>query len=121
MRILVIDDEVEVANLLAEAVRLEGHESMVAYDGGTGLASIDRERPDAVFLDVRLPDVSGIEVLRRIRRSAAAPLPVVLITGHGREEEIEEARRLGVTEVVHKPEVLANLTAAIAALRAPHR
>jgi len=117
MRILVIDDEVEVANLLADAVRTQGHEAIVAHDGTQGLALLGQTRPDAVFLDVRMPDVSGISVLRTIREIYGA-LPVILITGHAVKEEIEEARRLGVTEILDKPFFLNHLTEALAGLGA---
>jgi len=116
MRILVIDDEVEVANLLADAIRSEGHETTVAHGGQEGLAVLGRQRPDAVFLDVSMPEMSGIEVLRRIRSTDPA-LPVVLITGRAVPDELEEARRLGISEVIQKPDILKNLTAAFNALR----
>jgi two-component system OmpR family response regulator len=116
MRILVIDDEVEVADLLAHAVSSEGHEAMVAHDGEEGLAALGRYRPDAVFLDVAMPGMTGIEVLRSIRATDPA-LPVVLITGRADRDDIEEARRLGVSEVIEKPDVLRNLAEAFSALR----
>jgi CheY-like chemotaxis protein len=118
MRILVIDDEVAVADLLADAVELAGHESTIAHDGTEGLDAIDRDRPDAVFLDVSMPGMSGIEVLRRIRADDAN-LPVVLLTGHARPSELEEAQRLGVAEIVEKPYILSNLPGAFAALGSP--
>ncbi len=116
MRILVIDDEVNVANLLADAVRTAGHESLVALDGEDGLACLRRERPDAVFLDVWMPTMSGIEVLRRIRATEPA-LPVVLITGHAGPQDLDEARHLGISEVIEKPHILTNLTSALEAVR----
>jgi len=117
MRILVIDDEVAVADLLADAVRSEGHDTTVAHDGEAGLALLSRERPDAVFLDVAMPGMDGIEVLRRIRAGDSS-LPVVLITGRADAEELDEARRLGVSEVIYKPDILTHLTAAFTTLRA---
>jgi CheY-like chemotaxis protein len=118
MRILVIDDEVDVALLLADAMNLAGHETTIAHDGTEGLDAIGRDRPDAVFLDVAMPGMSGIEVLRRIRADNSG-LPVVLLTGHARPSELEEAQRLGVAEIIEKPDILTNLPGAFAALRAP--
>lgn len=115
MRILVIDDEIDVAALLAEAVRAEGHEVVVAHDGKEGLALLGHLRPQGVFLDVRMPEFGGIAVLRQIR-AADARLPVVLITGRAQVEEIEEARRLGVTGIIEKPLLLDRLTEALTAL-----
>jgi CheY-like chemotaxis protein len=76
------------------------------------LASIHNRAPDVVFLDVRMPSMSGIDVLRAIR-STDASLPVILVTGHATPAEIEEARRLGVTEIVDKPYILNEFTAAL--------
>jgi CheY-like chemotaxis protein len=118
MRILVIEDEVDVALLLADAVRLAGHETWIAHDGTEGLDAIDRERPDAVFLDVVMPGMSGIEVLRRIRADDSG-LPVVLLTGHARASDLEEAQRLGVADIIEKPNILTNLRNAFAAIRTP--
>lgn len=117
MRILIVDDEIAVANLLAESVRLQGHEAIVAYSGQEGLDRIAERRPDAVFLDLLMSGLSGVEVLRRIRQTDPA-LPVIVITGLGSAPEIEEAKRLGVTEILEKPSVLKHLNYALAALRA---
>jgi len=120
LRIYVIDDEIEVARLLAEALHLAGHDPVVAHDGQRALAMLDRERPDAVFLDVRMPGMSGIDVLRRIRQ-VDADLPVVLVTGHADEADVAEARDLGVAEVVWKPEILTNLDEVLGELREAER
>jgi CheY-like chemotaxis protein len=116
LKILVVEDEREVAGLLAEALQLAGHEPVVAYDGPEALAMLGRERPDVVFLDVQMPGMSGIDVLRRIRQ-ADGTLPVVLLTGHASEAEVAEARRLGVSEIVRKPRILANLEGVLGELR----
>lgn len=102
MRILIVEDEVTLANLLAESVRRQGHEAIVATNGHQGLALLDQKCPDAVFLDLVMPELSGIQVLRRIRESHPA-LPVIVITGHASSHEIAEAKRLGIADVVKKP------------------
>jgi CheY-like chemotaxis protein len=116
MRILIVDDEVEVARVLADAVDRQGHVAVLAHRGEEALAALARERPDAVFLDVRMPGLSGIEVLRRIRRSDPT-LPVVLITGHAEPADLDAARQLGVTEIIEKPLLLKHLEDALAGLR----
>ena len=115
MKILVIDDEIQIAELLADAVRQQGHDVNVAHDGEEALVVVDQTRPDAVFLDVRLGELTGIEVLRRIRRDNPG-LHVVLITGHARPDEVDEARRLGVIDILEKPFILKQLTEALGAL-----
>ena len=115
MRILIVDDEAAVANLLADAIQIQGHEATVVHRGEEALALLARERPDAVFLDVLMPGMNGVEVLRLIRATDPV-LPVILITGHARDEELDEARRLGVSEIIEKPFILNNLSEALGAL-----
>lgn len=102
MRILIVEDDIPVATLLAEAVRLQGHEAIVATTGREALSLLDQRPPDALFLDIVMPEVTGIEILRRIRQTHPA-LPVIVITGEASSEQIGEARRLGVTDVIEKP------------------
>lgn len=113
MRILIIDDEVRVADLLAESVKLQGHEAIVAVSGAKGLALVEEKRPDAVFLDIVMPEMDGIEVLRRIREAHRA-LPVIVISGRASFEQIDEARRLGITDCIQKPFALKHLNHALA-------
>ena len=80
VNLLLIEDEVDVADVLATAFRDDGHKTVIAYTGEEGLTLLGRERPDAVLLDIRLPKMNGIEVLRRIR-SIDQALPVIIITG----------------------------------------
>jgi DNA-binding response OmpR family regulator len=112
MKILLIEDDVHVAQVLAEAFGADGHATTVRYTGQDGLADLSRERPDAVVLDVRLPDIDGITVLRQIRSTDAA-LPVIIMTGLATPGEIAAARRLGVTEIIEKPEVLKHFSEAL--------
>jgi CheY-like chemotaxis protein len=112
VRILIIDDEILVARLLADAVSCQGHEVTIATDGEEGLALLQQSRPDALFLDVKLGELSGIEVLRQVRRRDAR-LPVILITGNAIPDQLDEARRLGVTEIIEKPFVLTQLSGAL--------
>ena len=105
MRILLIEDDANVAEVLADAFAADGHETMIAHTGEDGLACIARERPDAVVLDVRLPTINGVAVLRQIRSTDSA-LPVIIMTGLATPGELAQIERLGVTEIVEKPEVL---------------
>ena len=120
LRILVIDDESAAAGLLAEALRRQGHDATIADSGRSALVAIAEFPPDAVFLDVFMPEMSGVEVLRRIR-ALHPTLPVVLVTGNAEADEITEAERLGVSGVITKPGVLANVTETFAALERAQR
>jgi len=112
MRILVIDDEPLVADVVAEALRLEDHDVVVASRGEEGLRLIGQNPPDAVFLDIVMPGMDGIQVLRAIRERHPK-LPVIILSGWVSQSQLEEARRLGVTEVISKPAPLENLTRAL--------
>jgi CheY-like chemotaxis protein len=112
MRILVIDDQPAVAAVIADGLLEAGHQVLIAIGGLEGLEVLERTRPDAVFLDLVMPDLDGVEVLRRIR-ARDQELPVVIISGWGSDEAIEKARALGVTEVLRKPEAVKNLASAL--------
>jgi two-component system, OmpR family, response regulator len=112
MKLLVIEDDEAVAQVLAEAFASGGHEAAVTHSGEDGLAYLKRERPDAVVLDIRLPRLNGVAVLRQIR-STDPTLPVIIMTGLATAGEIEEVRKLGVTEIIEKPEVLRHFSEAL--------
>jgi DNA-binding response OmpR family regulator len=112
MKLLLVEDDEKVAQVLAEAFASDGHETAIRHTGEDGLDYLARERPDAVVLDVRLPTLNGVAVLRRIR-STDPTLPVIIMTGLATPGEITEIRRLGVTEIVEKPEVLRRFSEAL--------
>jgi DNA-binding response OmpR family regulator len=101
-----------VANVVADAFSSQGHETMIKYSGEDGLDYLTRERPDAVVLDVRLPRLNGVAVLRQIR-STDPTLPVIIMTGLATPGEIAEVRRLGA-EIIEKPLLLRNFSEALA-------
>ena len=113
MKLLLIEDDQHVAEGLADAFASEGHETAITLTGEDGLAYLARERPDAVVLDIRLPTLNGVGVLRQIR-STDPTLPVIIMTGLATQGELAEVRRLGVTEIVEKPEVLKHFGEALA-------
>ena len=112
MKLLLIEDDEHVAQVLSEAFGSQGHETAVRYTGEDGLSYLKHERPDAVVLDIRLPGLGGVAVLREIRATDPA-LPVIIMTGLATPGEIAEVRRLGVTEIVEKPEVLRHFSEAL--------
>jgi DNA-binding response OmpR family regulator len=112
MKLLLIEDDEQVAQVLSEAFGSQGHETAVRYTGEDGLSYLKQERPDAVVLDIRLPGLGGVAVLREIR-STDAGLPVIIMTGLATPGEVAELRRLGVTEIVEKPEVLKHFSEAL--------
>jgi len=112
MRLLLIEDDEQVAEVLSDAFGSQGHETAIRHTGEDGLVYLTHDRPDAVVLDIRLPKLNGVAVLRQIRASDPS-LPVIIMTGLATPGEIAEVRRLGVTEILEKPEVLKNFSEAL--------
>ncbi|MDR3573683.1 MAG: response regulator transcription factor [Anaerolineaceae bacterium] len=100
--ILVIDDEISLRRTLARILRQAGWEVITASNGPEALGLLAANQTDLVFLDLRLPDMNGLEVLKEIRRTYTS-LPVVLLTGYGSLQTSMEALRLGVTDYLLKP------------------
>jgi PAS domain S-box-containing protein len=101
-RILVIDDEMEIADVLRDALVAEGHSVETALTGTDGVRLASASRYDLVFTDLGMPDMTGWEVADRIRNEDPK-VPVVLVTGWGASLDEEEVRRRGISAVVHKP------------------
>jgi CheY-like chemotaxis protein len=115
IRILIVDDEPAVADALADGLRLQGHDPAVARSGVEGLAAIEAEAPEALFLDLVMPGLSGVELLREIRRRHP-DLPVVVVTGRAASLDLEEIQQLGVTDIIEKPWALKLLDEALGSL-----
>src|SRR5213083_1206167 len=100
-RILVIDDEAAIRDSLRMTLEYEGYEFLGAATGQEGLALAEREAPDLVLLDVKMPGMDGIEVLDRLR-SMNETLPVVVISGHGTISTAGEATKKGALYFIEK-------------------
>src|SRR5579883_1734336 len=107
--ILVVDDEADIRGLLKEILSEEGYEVDVAANAAQARASRARQTPDLVLLDIWMPDVDGISLLREWSATAADGCPVVMMSGHGTVETAVEATRLGAFDFVEKPLSLAKL------------
>jgi DNA-binding NtrC family response regulator len=100
--ILVVDDEDNIRKFLAKSLQRTGYEVRLAGTGAEACAILDRERPDLVVLDVRLPDANGLEMLTNLRRRDP-DLPVIIITAYGEIRMAVEAMREGAFDFVAKP------------------
>ena len=103
-RILIVDDDASFRESLAETVSSLGHETLMASNGAQGLSFLKRGGIDAVFLDFRLPDMSGIEVLRAMKHLlGAGDPPVIMLTAYSSVDNTIEAMKLGAFEHLAKP------------------
>jgi two-component system, NtrC family, nitrogen regulation response regulator NtrX len=107
--ILVVDDEADIRGLLKEILSEEGYEVDVAANAAQARAARERQVPDLVLLDIWMPDVDGITLLREWSAAASEGCPVVMMSGHSTVETAVEATRLGAFDFVEKPLSLAKL------------
>jgi len=101
-RILVIDDESAIRDSLKMILEYEGYQFVGAVSGQDGLTTIQRERPDAVLLDIKMPGMDGMEVLRKLH-ALDESLPVIMISGHGSTATTVEAIKSGAVDYFEKP------------------
>jgi DNA-binding NtrC family response regulator len=111
--ILVVDDEPDIRDLVREILEDEGYRVSVAENGTTARAAFANEPPDLVLLDIWMPDVDGITLLREWSAGGGLACPVVVMSGHGTVETAIEATRLGAFDFVQKPISLARLLAIV--------
>jgi two-component system, NtrC family, nitrogen regulation response regulator NtrX len=101
-RILVIDDEAAIRDTMRMILEYEGFDCITAGSGAEGLTAAEREAPDLVFLDIKMPGMDGLETLSRLRGMNDA-LPVVIVSAHGTASTALEAGRLGAFRFIEKP------------------
>jgi len=114
-RILVVEDNANLAYGLATSLELEGHEVEVVEDGAAGLARARDGVPDLVILDLMLPEMDGYRVLKALRE-AGSEVPVLILTARGEEADKVLGFRLGADDYVTKPFGLLELLARVSAL-----
>jgi two-component system OmpR family response regulator len=115
LRVLVVDDEENIAELLRMALRYEGWEVEVALNGSKAVATAKKQRPDAVVLDMMLPDFDGMEVLRRLRGDQD-DVPVLFLTARDSVEDRVAGLTAGGDDYVTKPFSLEEVVARLRAL-----
>src|ERR1700684_1066329 len=100
-KITLVDDDENIVASWPLALESHGHQVKACFDGAAGLASLEADPPDLAILDVKMPRMDGMEVLRRLRQSTA--LPVIMLTS--KDEEIDEILgfNLGADDYIHKP------------------
>lgn len=116
-RVLIAEDERNIAESLRFVLTRAGHEVGLATDGAQALAMVRRRRPDALVLDLMLPRLSGFEVLKELRADAETrTLPILMLTAKGQATDRRTARDLGVDAFVTKPFANDEVVATVARL-----
>jgi DNA-binding NtrC family response regulator len=102
LRVLFVDDEEDFVRTMAERMEMREVGSDVALDGEQALEMLQEEVPDVMVLDLRMPGIDGMEVLRRVKKQYPQ-MEVIIMTGHGSDKDEAEARRLGAFDYLRKP------------------
>ena len=102
IKVLLVDDEDDFVKSLSERMKMRDLEAGVALNGEQALDIVDEEIPDVMVLDLKMPGIDGMEVLKRVRKRYP-DVQVIMLTGHGSEKDEKEARRLGAFEYLQKP------------------
>lgn len=119
-KILIVDDEVKITEILKAYLERMGFEAFAAYDGKSAIECMRRRKPDLVILDLMLPDISGEEVCRRMRQESN--IPVIMLTAKVEESDMIEGLGLGADDYIMKPFSPRNVIARIkAVLRRYHQ
>lgn len=100
-RILIVDDDQEILRMLSHIFELEGYSVVVAADGDSALAMVEKQRPDLAILDIMMPGQDGLQVLDIIRRNY--DFPVIMLTGRCEVTTLRDAVGLGADDYVRKP------------------
>ena len=112
-QILVVDDEPDIRQLVQEILEDEGYSVQVAKDGESARLVYAQQKPDLVLLDIWMPDIDGISLLKEWSAAGSLESQVVIMSGHGTLETAVEATRLGAFDFVQKPLSLAKLLATV--------
>jgi len=115
-RVLIAEDEADMAMGLRDNLQLEGYDVVVAADGEAALQAVTRESPDLVLLDIMMPKMDGLEVCRRIRQ-AGFTIPILMLTAKTQEIDVIRGLEVGADDYIAKPfsirELLARIKAAL--------
>jgi len=102
LKVLLVDDEVAFADTLAQRLKMRNLKVGTAHDGEQALSKIKEEEPNVIVLDLQMPGMHGMEVLREIKKSYP-DIQVIVLSGHGTDKDEEEVRRLGGFDFLKKP------------------
>lgn len=103
-RILIVEDEKELVELITFRLEGEGFHVLTAFDGVEALATVEKERPDLILLDILMPKMNGYEVCRRLKADERyRDIPIIYLTAKAQEEEMKAAIEMGADAYIAKP------------------
>jgi two-component system phosphate regulon response regulator PhoB len=112
--VIIVDDEPETAEMIAEMVRLSGYQAIKSLGGSPAISMIVRQEPDAVLLDMMMPDISGLEVLRLMRLDPRMRhIPVIVVSAKNRPEDVRAGMDAGAAMYLTKPVAFKDIKAAV--------
>lgn len=100
-KVLIVDDEVEIASIVSEFLNMNGFENQTAYDGIQALEMFDQFQPDIILLDIMLPEIDGIEVCKKIRQKST--VPIIMVSAKRSDYDKILGLGLGADDYVSKP------------------
>jgi CheY-like chemotaxis protein len=102
--VLIIEDEEAAAELFAEMMRVSGFRVIKSSSSASAIALMTAEKPDVVLLDIMMPEISGLEILRQIRRDPALiDIPVIVVSAKGMPTDIKDSMEAGASMYLTKP------------------
>lgn len=105
IKVLIIEDEVSLLDVLQKKLEKEGYQVFAACDGEEGLRQMEAVKPDVVLLDIVMPRINGMEVLQKMQQSESmSQIPVLIISNSGEPIEIDRALKLGAKDYIIKTE-----------------
>jgi DNA-binding response OmpR family regulator len=112
--IVIVEDEPDTAEMFAEMMRLSGFQVIKSYGGAAAIALISKEKPDAIVLDIMMPDLSGLEVMSAIRRDPRlAHTPVIIVSAKTLPSDIQHGLEAGAAIYLTKPVAFLDLREAV--------
>ncbi len=102
LKVLLVDDEEEFIKTLSERLQLRGFVAEIAFNGEYALKIVNDRLPDVMVLDLKMPGIDGMEVLRQVKK-AYPEIQIIILTGHGSEKDKREALHFGAYDYLQKP------------------
>jgi CheY-like chemotaxis protein len=112
IKVLVVDDEESFARTLSERIRMRELSANAVFSGNEAIGSIEKVKPDVMVLDLKMPGMGGMDVLKKVKADHP-DMQVIILTGHGTDQDRDEAYQLGASDYLEKPVELSTLVARI--------